>query len=466
MQMEMMPEGTVERPEDLDDTRTDDALLSDEIAAAEAARPDRPRRRPRRRPLPSTLPRVVIRHTVPDDARACAGCGDPMVPIGEDTSEILRLIPARFEVEEHRREKLACGRCKSGVVTAPGPAKFIERGRAHPSLLAHVVQSKYEDHLPLARLQHIYARGGVPLARSTLCDWTARVAEELAPIAERIWTRALETHVLQSDATGLRVLDRDDPNGIRRGTMWCVVGDATYVGFRFAPTGSGTDGPWMFLGGREGYLQADAATVFDRLFDGQAADAIEVGCWAHARRRFEAMRDTDSRVAYPLKLIAQLYRVEHLADARGLDPPGRLALRRERSRQILGRLTRWIARTVEKEPPESVMHKACAYIVNQHQALLRFLEDAEISLDNNLCERQLRALAIGRKNYLFAGSDRAAERAAILYTVIRTAALAKIDVYAYLVRILTRIAEGWPAARLDELLPENHVPEYDVVTAS
>ena len=572
MQMEAMPEGTIEDPADLDDTATDDAELTEAIEAAEAALPSAPLRRPRRRPLPDHLPREVIEHTVPEENRACGSCGNTMTVIGSDTSEVLRLIPARFEVEEHRREKLACSRCKDAVVTAPGPAKFIERGRAHPTLLAHVVQSKYQDHLPLARLQHIYGRGGVPLARSTLCDWTARVADELEPLAERIFSLALQTHLVQSDATGLRVLDRDDPNGIRRGTMWCVVGDARYVGFRYAPSGSGTDGPWAFLkdrdgylrqdhlplarlqhiygrGGvplarstlcdwtarvadeleplaerifslalqthlvqsdatglrvldrddpngirrgtmwcvvgdaryvgfryapsgsgtdgpwaflkdRDGYLQVDAATVFDRLFDGQIAEATEVGCWAHARRRFEALRDTDSRVAYPLKLIAQLYRVETLADTKRLDPTGRQKLRQERSRKILARLTRWIARTAADEPPESAMHKACAYIVNQHQALLRFLDDGVITLDNNLCELQLRTIAVGRKNYLFAGSDRAAERAAVLYTVIRTAAMAKIDVYAYLVRTLTRIAEGWPAGQLDALLPENHVPDY------
>ena len=456
-----MPEGTVDPTIDLEDTKADDALLTEEIEAAEAELETPPKRRPRRLPFPESLPREEIHHTLPPEERTCGSCGQAMAKIGEDTSSVLRLIPARFEVEEHRREKYACGRCKETVLTAPGPAKFIERGRAAPSLLAHVVQSKYQDHIPLARLADIYARGGVPIARSTLCDWTARVADELEPLAQRIWEKALASHTLQSDATGLRVLDRDDPNGIRRGTMWCAVGDKQYAGFQYAVTGSGEDGPWRFLAGREGYHQADAATVFDRIYNGQVANATEVGCWAHARRRFETLRDTDSRVAYPLKLIAQLYRVETLADTKGLDPPARQKLRVERSKRILERLTRWITRTVESEPPESALSKACGYVVNQHEALLCFLEDGHLPLDNNLCERQLRSVAVGRKNYLFAGSDRAAERAAILYTVVRTAALARIDVYAYLTRVLTKIAEGWPQSRLDEILPENHVPVYD-----
>ncbi len=456
-----MPENNVDPENDLDDTETDDAQLTEEIAAAEAALPSPPTRRPRRQRLPETLPREIVTHTLPEQDLPCGTCGVPMKAIGEDVSEILRLVPARFEVEEHRRTKYACSTCKDAVVTAPGPAKFIDKGRAAPSLLAHVVQAKYQDHIPLARLSEIYARGGVAIARSTLCDWTARVAEELRPIAERIWEKAFHAHTLQSDATGLRVLDRDDPNGVRMGTMWCAIGDGTYAAFHYAKTGTGEDGPWRFLAGREGYHQADAATVYDRVYNGEVASAIEVGCWAHARRGFEALRDTDSRVAYPLKLIAQLYRVETLADRRGLDPPERQELRTERSRAILDRLDRWIVRTEESEPPESALSKACGYVVNQHDALWCFLDDGHLPLDNNLCERQLRAVAVGRKNYLFAGSDRAAQRAAILYSVVRTAALAKIDVYAYLIRVLERIADGWPDAKIDELLPENHVPCYE-----
>lgn len=461
LMLEKMPEGTVDPTIDLEDTKAEDARLTEEIEAAEAALETPPRRRPRRLRFPVNLPREVVRHTLPPEERICGSCAEVLVKIGEDRSEVLRLVPAHFEVEEHRQEKYACGRCKETVVTAPGPAKFIERGRAAPSLLAHVVQSKYQDHIPLARLAEIYARGGVPIARSTLCDWTARVADELEPVAERIWEKVLTSYTLQSDATGLRVLDRDDPNGIRRGTIWCAVGDEQYVGFRYAVTGTGEDGPWRFLAGREGYHQADAAPVYDRIYDGQVANATEVGCWAHARRRFEALRDTDSRVAYPLQLIAQLYRVETLADRRALDAAAREELRQQRSRPILERLTRWITRTSSDEPPESTLAKACAYVVNHQEALLQFLGDGHLPLDNNLCERQLRSVAVGRKNYLFAGSDRAAERAAILYTVVRTAALAKIDVYAYLTRVLTKIAEGWPQSRLDDLLPGSHVPDYE-----
>jgi hypothetical protein len=247
--------------------------------------------------------------------------------------------------------------------------------------------------------------------------------------------------------------------------MWCFVGDEKYVTFKYAPTGRGEDGPWKFLAGRDGYLQADAASVFDRLYNGAKAHATEVGCWSHGRRKFHALKDTDVRVAYPLKLIRQLYRVEDLADRRGLDAEAREQLRYERASPILERLDRWLQRTVLSEPPASALAKACGYCLRQWPALTEFVHDGQLPLDNNCCERQIRSLALGRRNYLFAGSDAGAERAAILYSLLRTAALAGIDTYAYLIKLLERLAAGWPQRRIDELLPENHVPAVEPAVA-
>jgi len=459
LMLEVMMTGAVDESVDLAATTTEDEVLDREHDALETATPAAPRHRPVRRRLPRTLPRDVIHHELSEAERSCATCGEPMVKIGEDVSELLELVPSHFRVQEHHRAKYACGRCKEGVKTAPGADKLIDKGLAGPGLLAHVVVSKYEDHLPLNRLAEIYVRGGVELASSTLCGWVEAVAEEVRPVVERIWEKAQAAHTLQTDGSGLKVLDRDDPEGVRTGTMWCFVGDEQYVTFKYAPTGSGEDGPWKFLAGREGYLQADAASVFDRLYNGAKANATEVGCWAHARRKFHALADSDARVAYPLKLISQLYRVEDLADRRGLDAEAREALRRDRASPILERLDRWLQRTIMSEPPASALAKACGYSRKQWVALTEFVGDGLLPLDNNCCERQIRSLAIGRKNYLFAGSDAGAERAAILYSLLRTAALAGIDTYAYLIKLLERLAAGWPQRRIDELLPESHVPD-------
>jgi len=413
------------------------------------------RRRPRRRRRAQELPRDEIRHELPVEERLCDTCGEEMRHIGDDTSEILELVPAQFRVQEHHRAKYACPRCKETVKTAPGPAKLIDKGLPGPGLLAHVVQSKFEDALPLQRLRKIYHRGGVDLSVSTLCDWIEAAAEEARPVVDRIVEIALGSHGLQADASGLKVLDRDDPEHIRRGTMWCMVGDRKYVAFRFAPTGSGEDGPWKLFAGREGYLQVDAANIFDRLFNGERARAIEVGCMAHARRKYYALADSDPRVAYPLELIGKLYRVESLADRRGLSPEERKALRQQRSTSILERLNRWIVKTAVKEPPESVLHKACAYSINHWKALTRFLEDGSLALDNNFCELQIRSLAVGRKAYLFAGSDAGAERAAILYSLVRTCAVQGVDTFAYLTDLFEKLAAGWPKGHVDELLPES-----------
>jgi transposase len=412
-------------------------------------------RRPRRRRPPKELPRDVICHDLEEAERVCASCGEEMAHIGDDVSELLELVPSHFRVQEHRRAKYACPRCKETVKTAAGPVKLIEKGLPGPGLLAHVVQSKYEDALPLSRLSKIYGRGGAQVSVSTMSDWVGKAADELEPVVRKIWERVLASYVVQTDGSGLKVLDRDDSEGIRKGTMWCYVGDRKNVVFRYSKTGSGEEGPWHHLAGKTGYVQADAASVFDRIFNGKQADAIEVGCLAHARRKFFHLKDSDVRVAYPLKLIGDLYKVERSADGQGLSPKSRAELRQRRSGGILKRFKGWLVKTAGREPPESALAKACAYSLNHWDALTRFLEDGDLELDNNGCERQIRSLALGRKNYLFAGSDAGAERAATLYSIVRTCDLHDVDTYAYLIDVLGKLAGGWPARRIDELLPEN-----------
>jgi transposase len=264
--------------------------------------------------------------------------------------------------------------------------------------------------------------------------------------------------VVRTDATGLKVLDPQSPAHIELGTVWCYVGDDRDVIFRYAPTGEGATGPWEFLAGRQGYVQADAASVFDRLFTGRVASAVEVGCLAHARRKYVALKDTDARVAYPLKQIARVYRIERLADAERCSPEARARLRQVRAMPLLEKLHRWAVAVGVSEEPSSELAKAVGYTLNHWAALTRFVTDGRLAPDNNLCEQQLRAIALGRKNFLFSGSHAAAARAATLYSLMRTCAQYEVAPLAYLTDILRKLASGDYADRLDELLPMSWQP--------
>ena len=433
----------------------EDAELDREIKEAEQAQGQEKNRRKRRVGVRTgTVERQVHHHEVPEAERKCEKCGLAKDRIGEDITRVLEYVPGHFVEHEHHRDKFACGKCKDGVATAPGPDKIIDRSPADASVFAHVVVSKIEDHCPLHRLHRIYLRSGINIPVSTMSDWMGEVADLFRPLADRLEARILAAYIDQMDATGVRVLDPESPENIERGTMWCYVGDERDVVFRYTATGEGATGPWNFLAGRTGYVQADAANVFDRVFNGQVASAIEVGCWSHGRRKLADLRDTDCRVAYPLKLIARLYRVEHLADARGLAPDQRATLRRERSQPILEKLKHWLLAIQGSEPPASDLAKAVGYMINQWVALTRFIQDGRLKLDNNLCERQLRSIALGRNNFLFFGSHQAAARAAVLYSITRTCALRGVPPLPYITDVLRKLAAGWPQSRIDELLPD------------
>jgi transposase len=436
----------------------EDAALDHEITQAEAAQPDAARRRRKARKAGAGwqtrgVDRQVHQIAVVAADRLCATCHDEMTPIGVDVTRRLEYVPGHFVEHEYQLEKFACGRCKAGVTTAPAPSQVLARSAADASLLAHVVVSKFADHTPLHRLHRIYARSGAEIPVSTLADWTAGVGDLVAPVVERLAARVLAADIVRTDATGLKVLDPQSPDHVAIGSMWAYVGDDRDVVFRYTPTGEGATGPWTFLAGRTGYVQADASNVFDRLFTGEAARAVELGCWSHGRRRLVALDHTDCRVAYPLRLMARLYRIEHLADARGLTPDARVALRHERSVPVLDQLHRWCVITHTNEPPSTDLAKATAYLLNHWTALSRFVDDGRIDLDNNLTERQLRDVALGRRNYLFAGSHAAARRAADLYSLMRTCAQYGVPPLAYFTDLLQKLANGWRIARVEELLP-------------
>lgn len=454
----LLAQGATPEPVDPDAEAREDAALDREIADAEQAAAPTRRRRRRRKAGPGWQTAGVERRVhvleVPERDRICPRCQHTMGCIGVDVTRRLKYEPGRFVEEESHRQKCACRHCKEVVVTAPAPPQVLPRSAADASLLAHVVVSKFADHTPLHRLHRIYARSGAEIPVSTLADWVAGVGTRVEPLVDRLAARVRAAYVVRTDATGLKVLDPRRADHIELGTMWAYVGDDRDVLFRYTPTGEGATGPWTFLAGRTGYVQADAATVFDRLFTGQAARATEVGCLAHARRKLVALQDMDCRVAYPLKLIARVYRIEHLADARGLAPDDRAALRQARAVSVLDRLRRWCGLTRAQEPPSTDLAKAAGYFLNHWTALTRFLQDGRLSPDNNLCESQLRDIALGRRNYLFGGSHEAARRAAALYSLMRTCAQHGVPPLPYLTDVLATLPTARTPADLDALLPD------------
>ena len=412
---------------------------------------------PGRKPLPANLPRERRELTPPASELECEECGQAKVRIGEEVSELLDYTPAQFKVLELVRPKFACKNPEcttAGVVIAPPADKVIAKGLPGPGLLAHVLVSKYQDSLPLNRLSGIYSRSGVDIKDSTLGDWVTAGAACLVRVAGEIRRRVLASYVLGLDDTGLSVLDRDAPNGVKKGHLWAHVGDDRWVVFEYTPTWA-SDGPKAFLAGRKGFIQGDGYAGYDKIVAERPNELVLAGCWAHARRKFVvAMESGDTRAAMAVDFIRKLYKVEREASDEGVGPMRLLGRRQLYSRPLVDQLYSWVAKTYPLATPKSPLGKALTYAVNQGPTLRVFLEDGQVPIDNNRVERALRTVAVGRKNYLFAGSDDGARRAAILYTVLGTARLAGVDPLAYLTDVLDRISLGWPGSRIAELLPD------------
>jgi transposase len=424
-----------------------------EMDSGETPIRDHPRRRPPgRRPLPAHLPRRRVEIDVPEGEKRCA-CGHSKTRIGESVAEKLEYQPASFVVIETVRAKYACPHCHEGVVAAPAPPQAIEKSLAGEGLLAHVVVSKYVDHTPLHRLAGIFAREGVDLSRTTLCDWVADVARALAPIDQQLRREITAASYLQTDDTTITVLD--ERGGSFKGRLWTYLDPlARQVVFDATPTHD-RDGPATFLAPFVGKLQADAYAGYDALYAN--GHVLEIGCWAHGRRRFVEAFLTDGSAARMVALIQQLYQVEHTcAD---LAPERRRAVRQEQSSPLLAKidaLRQDLARTVL---PKSPLGDAVRYLTNQWPALQRFVEDGRLAIDNNRAENQLRVVAVGRKNWLFAGSFEGARRAALLYSLVQSCKLLDVSPFDYLKDVLMRVATH-PQHRIAQLTPRGWLETF------
>lgn len=436
--------------------------------ARPAAETDQPRRQRgrtnqphgRRRPA-RQLRHEQRRYELTDAERLCPECGQQRQEIGVETSKQYDYKPAEVFVVEHQRVKYACTCCQGQVVIAAKPPQPVQRGLPGPGLLAQIIVDKYQDALPLYRSEARFERLGVTLPRSTMCDWMAAAAQLLTPLYVVLVQHVLASKVLHTDDTTVPVRDETQPQH-RYGRLWDYIGDAQHPGVVFDYTVThARDGPAAFLRHFTGYLQADAYGVYDGIYAGSNGAIVEVACWAHARNKFRDAQATDPERALAAKAwVRKLYDVEDEAKAEvarlglvGADAAAVfLRLRQEKSVPLLTSLCQWLLVQKAEVLPKSPIAAAINYVLNQWQALNRYTTDGDLDIDNNISERTLKLIGIGRNNWLFVGSDQGGRTAAVLFSFTATCKHLGIDTFAYLRDVLTRLPTQ-SAERLDDLLP-------------
>ena len=415
-----------------------------------------------RKPLPADLPRQQLVHDVAESEKTCPECHGAKRRIGENICEQVEFVPASLYILEHIYPKYACPCCQEHVSMAKAVPRVIEKGLPGPGLVAHIITSKYCDHLPLYRQEFMLARQGVEFSRKTLCDWVLNPVNKLHPLLDLLCQEVLGSKVIHTDDTPVRV-QGDGKDGPFTGRFWVYVGDGEhpYTVYDYTPSRK-RDGPAAFLDGYQGYLQADAFGGYDGIY--ASGKVIEAACWAHARRKFHEARSTDTNRAHRmLAWIRQLYDIER--EGKKLDAGPRRALRQEKARPLFegtdetegGKRVQGIKEWLDEQQaavlPKSPIGEAVNYALNNWTALTRYLDDGILDIDNNEAEQALRGIAIGRKNWLFLGSDRGGRAAATYYTLIQSAKRHGLDPFTYLRDVLLRMTTD-PPADLRELLPD------------
>ncbi len=423
--------------------------------------------------IPAHLPREDVVHDLCEEEKKCPCCGEPRVCIGEDVSEQLECVPAKVKVLRHVKKKYACPGCRKGVAVALPPPQAIEKCKAASGLLAMIGVSKFADHLPFYRQEGILRRGGVLIPRSTQCDWMRQMAVALAPLTALMQNLVLESGVVGGDDTPVKMLD-PGRNRTKESRIWVYVSggmakEHKYAVFDFSPSREGKwPRQWLKDYAKKGqvkYLQADAFAGYDALYlpppdPGTGGTIIEVGCWAHARRKFYDARATDPARCLPiLALIKNLYAVEARSRELKEDTVAIAARRHEHAGPVLARIRALLDVGLPHTLPKSDVGEAFRYALNHWVALTRYIENGLLLIDNNECERALRAVAVGRKNWLFFGSEGGGATAATMFTLIGSARLHEIEPWAYLKDVLDRIATV-TAAQLHDLLPDRWVKAH------
>lgn len=462
-QLELVLEGVQIADAEVSDGPVDESDGADAPAEAECSK--KPRRKPR---VSEATPRQRVLF---DPGEDCPACGGPLRTISEDVSEMLDMIAARLTVTEIVRPRKSC-RCCETIVQTPAPSRPIPGSMAGPSLLAFILVSKYDDHLPLYRLNEIFERMGADIPDTSLADWCGRSVRVLAPLVERIRQSVMAGERVHGDDTHIRVLDRDRRieglgKGVKQGRIWTYVRDdrpwagpaPPAIAYYFSPDRKGIR-PQAHLKNFNGILQADAYAGFQELYKPDPAGKvriIEAACWAHLRREFHDLWTSQKLdlARQALEQIGALYDIER--EIHGLSAEERRSIRQSKSKPIVEAFETWARAQLNAISRKGDLAKAINYGFNRWASFTLFLEDGRIAIDNNAAERAMRPIGIGRKNWLFAGSDTGGETLASAMTIIETAKICGLDPQAYLTDVLARIHDH-KINQLDDLLPWNWTP--------
>lgn len=420
------------------------------------------RKKTGRKPLPEDLPRVVVEHDLPESEKIC-GCGCVMSRIGEESSEQLDIIPAKYQVIRHVRYKYACKKCEgveseSGAVKiASAPEQMIPKSIASSRLLAHIFVGKFCDSLPFYRQENQFMRAGIEISRANMCNWAVGVYNRCQPLLELLKKEVLSGPLINLDETTVQVLEEPEREAKDKSYMWVSRGgppDRPVFYFHYDPSRSGEVAEKL-LSGYRGYVQTDGYPGYD--FLDKWPGVIHVGCWAHVRRNFMEViqaaggRRKNGKADETLAVIRKLYQIEK--EIREMKPEEIVAVRQEKSKPILDEFGEWLKMNALQTLPKSLLGKAFNYAVKEWPRLVRYLEDGRLRMDNNLAENAIRPFVVGRKNWLFSGTPEGAQASAFFYSIIETAKANGLDPFDYLVHLFDRLPLAKDEGRLHRLLP-------------
>jgi transposase len=434
-------------------------LLAEEEAVQETIKSDEKiKQQPKRLKLPEHLERtdVILNH-----AEECPSCGGKSFRrIDEDISEVLEYVPSSFKVIRYKRPRSACIKCEK-IVQSPQASKTIDKGKGGSGLLAHIIIQKYCNHLPLYRQSQIYKREGIELSRSTMASWAGQCARLLEPLIKEIRESIFSSSHIHGDDTIVKVL-APGMGKTKTGRLWVYVRDGrSYndkappgICYYYSPDRKG-ERPREHLKEFSGILHADAYSGYDKLYKEEGSEITEAACWAHARRKFYEVTVTSDKANIAISVLEEIGKIYNIEESiKGLNPEERLKYRQEHSKPLVDKLFTSLKKFYGNLPRKSMTAKAIVYALNNQAALMRFLEDGKVQIDNNIAERAIRPIAIGRKNWLFAGSDRGGETAANIYTLIETAKMNGLNPWKYLRQVLATI-QDYNSQKISELLPWN-----------